>query len=247
MRKETPPDRVFYADAYNFSWDERLFPARKYENLRDRLLREGVVPACELGEPQALTRRELLKGHRAAYLDRLEAMTREPEQGVFEFEAPCTRRVLDGYYSMGGGTLAACRAALSRSKDGLIPFAANLGGGFHHAFPWKGEGFCAINDIAISLNLLLEEGVIGRAAVLDLDVHQGNGTAKCFELDPSVFTCSLHQEHNFPVKQKSDLTAALEEMINHDGPFVLDVEVPYQEHVLPMIPGGMTVDDMILE
>ncbi len=204
------PPPLYYAPSYNFSWEGHVFPVGKYRRLRDRLLAEGVAKESEIAEAPALTEPELLALHRPSYITRLLRMPENPDQGVLEFEGQCTQAVLDGFLAMGGGTLAACRAALTPPRDAAEPrFAANLGGGLHHAFPWKGEGFCAINDIAIALSILLDEGKIHRAAVLDLDVHQGNGTAKCFERDPRVFTASLHQDFNYPVKQRSDLDRAL--------------------------------------
>jgi acetoin utilization deacetylase AcuC-like enzyme len=203
------PPRLWFSPAYELEWEGHVFPASKYRKLRDRLLAEAVARLEDIAEPAPLDRRSLLLGHTADYLDRLEAMTANPQLGLYEFEAPCTRRVLDAFYAMAGGTLAACRSALLWSDAGRGGFAANLGGGFHHAFPWKGEGFCAINDIVVALRVLLHDRAIDRAAVVDLDVHQGNGTAKAFEGEDRVFTCSLHQENNDPVKQRSDLDVGL--------------------------------------
>ncbi len=201
--------RIWYSPAYDLEWDGHVFPAVKYRATRDRLLADGVIAAADLGKSELLDRGSLLCGHTVDYLDRLEAMTATPQLGYYEFEAPCSRRVLDGFYAMAGGTLAACRAALERTEPGCVGFAANLGGGFHHAFPWKGEGFCAINDIVVAIRVLLTEGAIERAAVVDLDVHQGNGTAKAFEDEERVFTMSMHQQNNYPVKQRSDLDVGL--------------------------------------
>ncbi|PIE22323.1 MAG: histone deacetylase [Planctomycetota bacterium] len=199
------PPPLWFAGAYNFSWEGQVWPQDKYAALRRRVLQSGLCRVDEIGLAPMARRSELRLGHSLVYLDRLEAMTAQPQLGLFEFEAPCTREVLDGYYSMTGGTLAACRAALARAAAGERPFAANLGGGFHHAFPWKGEGFCAINDVVVALRVLIESGEIDSAAVIDLDVHQGNGTARAFEFEKRVFTCSLHQNRNYPVKQSSDL------------------------------------------
>lgn len=209
VRQMQKPARVYYSPAYDLEWEGHVFPSGKYRAIKDRLLADGVVSPEEIAEPQPLDREAVLLGHTAEYLDRLEAMTADPKQGYYEFEAPCSRQVLDGYYAMAGGTLAAARAALDRTTRECGGFAANLGGGFHHAFPWKGEGFCAINDIVVTLQVLLHEGRLERAAVVDLDVHQGNGTAKAFEAEPRVFTCSLHQENNYPIKQRSDLDVGL--------------------------------------
>src|SRR5207237_10259040 len=103
-------------------------------------------------------------------------------------ELPLTPEIVRGFVRMAGGSIAAARAAL---EDGL---AVNVGGGFHHAFPDHAEGFCYLNDLAIALRVLLAERAIARAAVIDLDLHQGNGTAKIFEDDDRVFTFSMHQE-----------------------------------------------------
>ncbi len=199
-------ERWQWSEAYGFSWEGHVFPLGKYALLKDRLLKELAVPQEEIGRPDPLDRETLLLGHTAEYLDRLEAMTAFPEQGWYEFEAPCSREVLDGFYAMAAGTVAAIEAGMARKG-----FAANLGGGFHHAFPWKGEGFCAINDIVVGLRSAHERLGLGKAVVLDLDVHQGNGTARAFEDDNWAFTCSIHQQNNYPVKQRSDLDIGLED------------------------------------
>ncbi|MEZ5988932.1 MAG: histone deacetylase [Planctomycetota bacterium] len=198
------PRRLWYSPGYTLRWPGHVFPVRKYERLHDRLLAEGVARSEDFGEPRPLGRRTLLLGHDRAYLDRLEAMTADPAQGWLEFEAPCTPEVLAAFLLMAGGTLEAARVAVAHGG-----FTANLGGGFHHAFPYKGEGFCAINDVVVALRALLHEGLVDRAAVVDLDVHQGNGTAVAFADEPRVFTLSLHQENNYPVKQRSDLDVGL--------------------------------------
>ncbi len=195
-----------WSESYGFSWEGHVFPLGKYSLLKDRLVAELGVREEEIGRPCPLDRDTLLLGHTAEYLDRLEAMTAFPEQGWYEFEAPCSREVLDGFYTMAAGTVAAIEAGLERKG-----FAANLGGGFHHAFPWKGEGFCAINDIVVGLQAAHQHMGLGRAVVLDLDVHQGNGTAKAFEDEDWAFTCSIHQQNNYPIKQRSNLDLGLED------------------------------------
>ncbi|HHI80657.1 MAG TPA: histone deacetylase [Planctomycetes bacterium] len=195
-----------WSEAYGFSWEGHVFPLGKYARLKDRLVAELGIPEDEIGRPEPLDRDTLLLGHTAEYLDRLEAMTAFPEQGWYEFEAPCSREVLDGFYAMAAGTVAAIGAGLESRG-----FAANLGGGFHHAFPWKGEGFCAINDIVVGLQAAHRDWGLGRAVVLDLDVHQGNGTAKALEDEEWAFTCSIHQQNNYPIKQRSDLDIGLED------------------------------------
>ena len=200
-----------WSEAYGFSWEGHVFPLGKYALLKERLVAELGIREEEIGRPGPLDRDTLLLGHTAEYLDRLEAMTAFPEQGWYEFEAPCSREVLDGFYTMAAGTVAAIEAGLDRKG-----FAANLGGGFHHAFPWKGEGFCAINDIVVGLQAAHQRMGLGKAVVLDLDVHQGNGTAKAFEDAAWVFTCSIHQQDNYPVKQRSNLDLGLENEAGDD-------------------------------
>lgn len=199
-----PVPRFFYSDAYRLDWGEHVFPVEKYSLILERLLGLGIG-AEWFAKPEPATREELLRVHTGVYLARLEAITSAPELGLYEFEAPCTRAVLDAFYAMAGGTIAAARCAL---QTGL---GMNLGGGFHHAFAHKGEGFCAINDIAVAIRAMQAEGRITRAAVVDLDLHQGNGTAKIFESEPSVFTFSIHQENNYPVKQRSSLDIGLDD------------------------------------
>lgn len=197
--------RYYYSDHYTLEWGSHVFPTHKYRRIKERLLAEGDAQPAQFAEPPRATRAELLRVHTESYLTRLDKLTETPELGMFEFEAPCTRAVLDAFEWMAGGTIAAARAAL---QSGLC---FNLGGGFHHAFAHKGEGFCALNDIAVAIRVMQAEGRITRAAVIDLDLHQGNGTAKIFAGDPSVFTFSIHQENNYPVKQRSSLDIGLDD------------------------------------
>lgn len=119
-------------------------------------------------------------------------------------ELPLAPPLADGFRLMVGGTSGAARMAL---EDGT---AVHLGGGLHHAFPNHGEGFCLFNDVAVAIRSLQRDGRLRRAAVVDCDVHHGNGTAMIFERDPSVFTFSIHQEHNYPLfKPPSDLDIGL--------------------------------------
>ncbi len=227
--------RLWYSEGFRLSWEGHVFPAGKYRALHDRLVADGLAEIEDFGRPDPLGREELLLGHQAGYLDRLEVMTEDPAQGWLEFEAPCSRGVLDAFFLMAGGTL---RAAESAARLG--GFSANLGGGFHHAFPHKGEGFCAINDIVIAVRWLQREGFARRIAIVDLDVHQGNGTAWALDGDPGCFTFSVHQQNNYPVKQGSTLDlglpdhcgdaaylealgGGLEEVIRFDPDFVIYV------------------------
>jgi acetoin utilization deacetylase AcuC-like enzyme len=171
--------------------------------IRQRLDAEGILPSHYVFHPPFVERDEALLVHTADYYDRLLA-GELTEREIRRLGLPWSTALVGRSRVSVGGTLAAARAALA---DGS---AANLGGGTHHAFADHGEGFCVFNDIAVAIRVLRAEGAIRRAAVIDLDVHQGNGTAAIFADDPEVFTLSLHGEKNYPlVKQQSTLDVAL--------------------------------------
>lgn len=182
---------------------DHTFPIKKYSMIRDRLVREGTLEESRIVEPELAGREHIILVHTADYYDRLAGgglTDRELRRLGLPWSESLVRR---SRFSV-AGTLAAARAAL---RDGA---AANLGGGTHHAFPDHGEGFCVLNDIAVAIQVLRSEGRINRAAVVDCDVHQGNGTAAIFKDDPEVFTLSLHGEKNYPlVKQQSTVDVAL--------------------------------------
>lgn len=170
------------------------FPISKYSLLKDRLLTEGVLAADDLVEPAPADRDTLALVHTADYLDKLESSglsaAEQRRLGLPWSEALWLRSRLAC-----GGTLLAARTALD---SGL---SANLAGGTHHAFADHGEGFCVLNDVAIAITQLRKEGTIHRALVVDLDVHQGNGTAAIFEGVEEVFTFSMHGERNYPTEK----------------------------------------------
>jgi acetoin utilization deacetylase AcuC-like enzyme len=203
-----PPRRdgaIFaYSPKYTLDWPGHVFPALKYRQTVDWLVDRGM-PRSRFFEPEPAPFEWLALVHRREYLERLEKITAHPELGYYEFEAPCSREVLDAFYAMTGGTVACARRCL------LTGIAANIGGGFHHAFAGHGEGFCAIHDVAVAIRILQKEGSIAKAAVIDLDVHQGNGTAVLFQEDPLIFTFSMHQENNYPVKQRSSRDIGLDD------------------------------------
>ncbi len=182
---------LLYSPRYHVDLGTHVFPTAKYGLVRDRLVAAHVVPEACFVEPPPAEWDDLALVHTRGYLERIRAGTLSlAETAVLEI--PYTPEIVEGFRRMVGGTIAAARHALT---DGL---AANLGGGLHHAFPDHGEGFCLFNDVAVAIRRLQREGALRRAAVVDCDVHHGNGTAAIFQGDPSVFTCSLHQEHNYP-------------------------------------------------
>ena len=196
--------RVFHCDGYPVPLpDGHRFPMTKYRLLRERLLADGVLSAGELAESQPIDAAALRLVHTGAYVDAmLDGTLSAAEQRRLGF--PWSEALLQRSLASTWGTVAAARCAL---EDGA---AGNLAGGTHHAFADHGEGFCVFNDIAVAIRLLQREGRIERAAVVDLDVHQGNGTAALFEGDARVFTFSMHGAKNFPFrKQRSTLDVEL--------------------------------------
>ena len=186
--------RIFYCDHFVLPLPPgHRFPMEKY-----RLLREAVA-ARDLGElqvPESATDVELLRVHDAGYLRRV--VSGELEQSeVRGIGFPWSPELVERSRRSVGGTLGAAGAALG---DGV---GVNLAGGTHHAFPARGEGFCVFNDVAVAIRALQAEGRLRRAAVLDLDVHQGNGTAVVFRDDDAVFTLSVHGESNYPFRKES--------------------------------------------
>jgi acetoin utilization deacetylase AcuC-like enzyme len=186
------PLHVWSTAKYTFPLpDGHRFPIAKYALLRERVLAEGIVGPEQMHDPQRVTRDELLLVHTADYVDRFERgeLTRDEERRLgFPWSAALVERSLRA----AGGTLDAARHAHAAG------IAMNLAGGTHHAFPDHGEGFCVFNDVAIAIRALQRDGRIERAAVIDLDVHQGNGTHAVFADDERVFTFSMHGGKNYP-------------------------------------------------
>lgn len=201
------------------------FPISKYPLLKDRLLAEGVLAPDDLVEPIPVGPETLALVHTPEYLDKLESSglsaAEERKLGM-----PWSEQLWQRSRLACGGTLLAAHTAL---KTGL---AANLAGGTHHAFADHGEGFCVLNDVAVAITTLRKEAFIERALVVDLDVHQGNGTAAIFAGVDEVFTFSMHGERNYPTeKMHSDVDVGLKNgtgdaeylrLLNEHLPVVLD-------------------------
>jgi acetoin utilization deacetylase AcuC-like enzyme len=196
--------KVFYTPRYYADIGEgHVFPIRKFELVRDRLLGEGTLAASEIIEPQPAPVADVLLVHTEDYVTRLRAGALTPRE-LRRLGLPWSKALVRRSFLATGGTILAARAALS---DGI---ASNLAGGTHHAFPERGEGFCVLNDVAVAIRTLRRDGLVERAAVVDLDVHQGNGTATIFEGDTGVFTFSMHGAKNYPVfKARSTLDVEL--------------------------------------
>ena len=167
------------------------FPIAKYELLRRQVVADGLVPADGVHEPARACTDALRLVHTDDYLARLfEGRLRPDELRRLGF--PWSEALLERSFRAVGGTCESARAALEYGV------AMNLAGGTHHAFADRGEGFCVFNDVAVAIRVLQREKRIGRAAVIDLDVHQGNGTHAIFAGDASVFTFSMHGGRNYP-------------------------------------------------
>jgi acetoin utilization deacetylase AcuC-like enzyme len=183
----------------------------KYARLRARVVQDGILePDCVI-EPPAAAWEDLARVHAPEYVARVRdgLLTREEQRRI---GFPWSPQMVERSRRSVGGTIEAARLAL---QDGV---AANLAGGTHHAFRDRGEGYCVFNDVAVAAMTLLESGHVRQVAVVDLDVHQGNGTASIFEHDRRVFTCSLHGATNFPFrKERSDLDVPLADGTGDDA------------------------------
>jgi len=193
------PFKLVYHPGYDLHLGDHIFPTRKYRLVRDRLLREGFAEPRDFVEPEPASDEDLLQVHQQGWIARLKAGTLNFCE-ILKLELPYSREMVNAFWLAAGGTTLAAGLAL---RDGV---GFNVGGGFHHAFPGHGEGFCAIHDIGVAIRRCQREGWIERALVVDCDVHHGNGTAAIFAGDPSVFTLSIHQLNNYPAhKPASDI------------------------------------------
>jgi acetoin utilization deacetylase AcuC-like enzyme len=200
-----------YSKHFNFDWDRHIFPVDKYRLVFERIQSEGIAKPGEISAPEPAKTEDVTLVHTPDYLRRLHRLAENPSLEILEFEAPLTKQTLLSVMYHTGGTILAVKTALSRKLA-----VVNLGGGFHHAYSDHGGGFCFINDVAVAIRLAQKSGLLKTCIVVDLDLHQGNGTAKIFEGDPSVFTFSMHQEHIYPRKEKSGLDIGLPDFIRDD-------------------------------
>lgn len=196
--------KLFYADHFVLPLPEgHRFPMEKYARLRERLMGSGLFGADDFHVPEAASDSELLRAHDAGYVQRVVRGTLD-KNDIRRIGFPWSEAMVERSRRSAGATLAACRAAL---EDGC---AANLAGGTHHAFRDRGEGFCVFNDAAIAALAMRAEGRVERVAIIDCDVHQGNGTAAILANRPECFTFSIHGARNYPFdKECSDLDVEL--------------------------------------
>ena len=185
--------RVFYTPRYYADIGEgHIFPIRKFELVRDRLLAEGALAFGELVEPDPASLEDVLLIHTRDYVSRLcEGKLTATE--LRRLGLPWSKSLVQRSFYAVGGTIAAASQSIAQG------IGSNLAGGTHHSFADRGEGFCVLNDVAIAIRVLRRDGWISRAAVVDCDVHQGNGTATIFAGDDTVFTFSMHGAKNYPL------------------------------------------------
>ena len=216
------PFKLVYSDAYYLPIGVHVFPAEKYRRIHEGLLAAGVAESSDFVVPRPATDHDVLLVHTPRYVEKLKTGTLSPREEL-ELEVPYSPELVRAFWLAAGGSILAADHALN---DGV---AISIGGGFHHAFPDHGEGFCLIHDVAIAIRRMQRDGKIRTAMTVDCDVHQGNGTAAifagthtaseplpsvpAFPLNPSntppakmrsaqagdVFTISLHQENNYPM------------------------------------------------
>jgi acetoin utilization deacetylase AcuC-like enzyme len=199
------PFRLIYHPKYDLNLGDHVFPSQKYRWLRDRFIRTSFASDEDLVTPEPAADESVLLVHDPEWVLKLKKGTLSYQE-ILRLEIPYSRQMVEGFWHAAGGTILAARLACETG------FAYHVGGGFHHAFRAHGEGFCAINDVAIAIRRLQKDGAIKRAMTIDCDVHHGNGTAALFAGDDSVFTLSIHQSDNYPAqKPPSNLDTHLED------------------------------------
>ncbi|MGC1478157.1 MAG: histone deacetylase, partial [Terriglobales bacterium] len=199
------PFKLVYSDDYYLPIGAHVFPAEKYKRIHDRLLASGVAAPGDFFTPRPGTDEDVLLVHTPQYVNKLKTGTLSAREEL-ELEVPYSPELVRAFWLAAGGSMQAADYALD---DGV---AISIGGGFHHAFPGHGEGFCLIHDVAVAIRRMQRDDKIRTAMTFDCDVHQGNGTAAIFlgAHAEDVFTISLHQQNNYPaVKPPSSLDVNL--------------------------------------
>ena len=230
--------KIVHSARYQIDIGPHVFPTRKYALVRGRLLDTRIVHPSDIVEPEPASWDDLALVHTADYLAGLRDGTL-PSAQIAQLELPWSPGMVEGFRLMVGGTIQAARIACGlegrstksevrrigsyfERRTSYFP-VCHIGGGLHHAFPNHGEGFCPFNDVAVAARVLQSCG-IERIAIVDLDVHHGNGTAFTFESDPRVFTFSMHQQHNYPIwKPRGSLDVGLPDGA-HDATYLRELE-----------------------
>ncbi len=185
------PFKLVYHERYDLNLGPHVFPSQKFRLIHEMLLREGIASEEDFLRPNPAGDEDVLRVHTVDWVRKLKTGTLTASE-VMLLEVRYSKELVEAVWLAAGGTILAGQCAL---RDG---FGSNLSGGFHHAYPGHGEGFCAIHDVAVGIRKLQADGAVKKAIVVDTDVHHGNGTAAIFQNDPTVFTISIHQENNYP-------------------------------------------------
>ncbi len=193
--------KFVYSDRYHVDFGLHVFPTIKYKLIKANLLANGLAKEEDFIEPPGVDLDDIRLVHTEEYIQ--DMLNLRWTHRTIRSELPLTWEIIYAYFLAASGTILTCRYALEEK------ISLHIGGGFHHAFPNHGEGFCYVNDIAIGIKKMQREEKIKKAAVIDCDLHQGNGTARIFQDDESVFTFSIHQENLYPIKERSDLDIGL--------------------------------------
>jgi acetoin utilization deacetylase AcuC-like enzyme len=196
--------KVAWSPTYRYKLPEgHRFPMEKYDVLPEQLIYEGTVSESAFFNPDMLQDEQLLLTHTSEYLQKLNQQQLTSKE-IRNIGFPMSPELVQRGKHIANGTYMCAKYALTHG------IAMNTAGGTHHSFAERGEGFCIFNDIGVAANLMLTEGRVSSILIVDLDVHQGNGTAKIFENDDRVFTFSMHGERNYPLrKEKSNLDIGL--------------------------------------
>lgn len=204
------PFKLIYHKGYDLNLGEHVFPSQKFHLIAETLKSEGIAAEEDFLTPEPSADEDILRVHTPAWVEKLKTGTLTASE-IIKLEIPYSREAVEACWLAAGGSILAGQRAL---RDG---FGCNLGGGFHHAYPGHGEGFCAIHDVAVAIRRLQQDGEIRKAMVIDTDVHQGNGTAAIFAKDDSVSTLSIHQANNYPAyKPPSDVDLELADGVEDD-------------------------------
>lgn len=185
------PFKLIYDDRYDLHLGAHVFPSQKYRMIHDQLIAEGIATAADFLAPDPATDEDVLRVHSQEYVHKLKTGSLSYTE-ILRMEVPYSKELIEACWLAAGGSILTARRALEGG------WAANIGGGFHHAYPDHGEGFCVIHDVAVAIRRLQFDRTIETAMVVDTDVHQGNGTAAIFGGDGTVFSLSIHQENNYP-------------------------------------------------
>ncbi len=211
------PPLIYHSD-YDLNLGAHVFPSQKYRLVHDALIAQKFAAASDFIAPALALDEDILRVHTPDYVHKLKTGTLAPHE-ILRMEIPYSKELIRAVWLAAGGSIeAACHALADKPANFNSPRAAvNIGGGFHHAFPDHGEGFCVIHDVAVAIRRLQDDRAIRTAMVIDTDVHHGNGTAAIFARDPSVYTFSIHQQHNYPEpKPPSNLDANLPDGIGDE-------------------------------